>query len=126
MTNGTSHWGKLGKKLEKKFAKQAFFLIYREIDRELVVCRVAIGKGVLSATLNREIDVPKLEKFKGERSVREVDNFLWEMEQYFLAMSIKDNEAKVNIIAKYFTDFALLWWKRRSTYEKRCQATIGT
>ncbi|KAG8474091.1 hypothetical protein CXB51_033770 [Gossypium anomalum] len=40
------------------------------------------------------VDVLKPEKFKGARSVREVDNFLWELEQYFKAMGIEDNATK--------------------------------
>ncbi|MBA0671607.1 hypothetical protein Goklo_029051, partial [Gossypium klotzschianum] len=56
------------------------------------------------------MDMPKLKAFKGARSASEVDNFLWAMEQYFRAMSIEGDTTKVNTIAMYFTDVALLWW----------------
>ncbi|MBA0877939.1 hypothetical protein Goshw_016456 [Gossypium schwendimanii] len=44
------------------------------------------------------------------------------MKQYFCTVDIKDDNAKVNIIAQYFIDFVLLWWRHRSTNEKRSQA----
>lgn len=82
-----------------------------ELEGELVVRRVVVSKGVLCATLNREIDVSKLDKFKGARFARGVNNFLWEIEQYFHAIGINDDDAKVNIVARYFTDFNILWWQ---------------
>ncbi|KAG8482444.1 hypothetical protein CXB51_024068 [Gossypium anomalum] len=93
-------------------------------------------KGVYKAALRNEIlisrpkqqamNVPKLENFKGVRSAREVDNFLWEMKQYFQRMSIKDDAIKVNTASIYFTDVALLWWRCRSTDKKRNGNAIGT
>ncbi|MBA0599988.1 hypothetical protein Gorai_006187 [Gossypium raimondii] len=57
---------------------------------ELALCRVAVGKGVLVAKSSHKIDVPKLKKFKGARFVKEMDNFLWEMKQYFHLVPRKD------------------------------------
>lgn len=48
----------------------------KKLEGELVAYKVAVGKEMLSATLNREIDVPKPKKFKRARSTKEVDNFL--------------------------------------------------
>ncbi|KAH1122420.1 hypothetical protein J1N35_005580 [Gossypium stocksii] len=45
-----------------------------ELEGELVVCRVVVGNGVLSATSSHKINVPK-SKYKGARSMKEV-NFL--------------------------------------------------
>ncbi|KAH1120926.1 hypothetical protein J1N35_004086 [Gossypium stocksii] len=50
---------------------------------ELAMCKVDVGKEVLSTTLSHKINVPKPKNFKGTRSTREMDNFLWKMEQYF-------------------------------------------
>ncbi|KAA3488273.1 reverse transcriptase [Gossypium australe] len=61
------------------------------------------------------MDVHKPNEFKGTRSVTEVDNFLWGIEQYFCAKGIMDDTSKVNTTAMYFTEVALLWWHRRST-----------
>ncbi|KAH1031916.1 hypothetical protein J1N35_044090 [Gossypium stocksii] len=65
------------------------------LERVVVMCRVSMGKKVFGVTPNHDIDVPKSKKFKGVRSIREVDNFLWEMDQYFCAVGIKNDDAKV-------------------------------
>lgn len=90
------------------------------------MCRVAIGKWELGGVPSHKVDALKPKKFKGARSAREVDNFLWEIEQYFHAMGIKDDDAMVNIASLYLTDIALLWLRRRST-DVRCDGIkIGT
>lgn len=48
------------------------------------------------------------------------------MEQYFCVVGIKDDDAMINIVARYVTDFSLLWWQHRSTDERRGQATNET
>ncbi|KAK5771607.1 hypothetical protein PVK06_047832 [Gossypium arboreum] len=98
-----------------------------ELKRELMIYKATLSNGMLSSKLKQQaIDVPKLEKFKGARSARDVDNFLWEMEQYFRAMGIKNDTIKVNTASIYFTNVALLWWCHRSTDEKRGGNAIGT
>ncbi|KAG8488057.1 hypothetical protein CXB51_018328 [Gossypium anomalum] len=98
-----------------------------ELKGELMIYKVALSNGMLSSKPKQQaMDVPKPEKFKGARSARDVDNFLWKMEQYFRAMSIEDDAIKVNTDSIYFTDVALLWWRRRSTDEKCGGNAIGT
>ncbi|KAH1096345.1 hypothetical protein J1N35_013266 [Gossypium stocksii] len=98
-----------------------------ELKGELTIYKVALSNGMLSSRPKQQaMDVPKPEKFKGARSARDVDNFLWEMEQYFRAMGIEEDAIKVNTASIYFTDVALLWWRRRSTDERRGGNAIGT
>ncbi|MBA0698881.1 hypothetical protein Goari_000564 [Gossypium aridum] len=52
-----------------------------ELERELALFRVAVGKGVSSAALSYE-DIPKPKEFVGTTSACDVDNFLWRMENY--------------------------------------------
>lgn len=73
-----------------------------------------------------EMNVPKSKEFKGTRFTRNVDNFLWGVEQYFRVMSIEDDATKVNIASTYFTNVAFLRWRRRSMDEKRVEIAIGT
>lgn len=68
-----------------------------ELKGELIVYEVAVGKGVLGSTLKHKMDVFKLKEFKGKRSTKGVDNFLWGMKQYFHAVDIEDDVTKVNI-----------------------------
>ncbi|KAG8472442.1 hypothetical protein CXB51_035290 [Gossypium anomalum] len=98
-----------------------------ELKGELTIYKAALRSGILaSGPRQRHVDVSKPEKFKGTRSAREVDNFLWELEQYFRAIGIEDNATKVNTASIYFSDVALLWWRRWSTDEKCGGMTIET
>ncbi|MBA0721398.1 hypothetical protein Golax_008944, partial [Gossypium laxum] len=85
-----------------------------ELEGELALCRVAVGKGVSSAALNYE-DVPKLKEFMGTRFACNVDNFLWRRENYFRAKGIVDDAVKVNTVSMFLIDIALLWWRGRTT-----------
>ncbi|KAG8480984.1 hypothetical protein CXB51_025672 [Gossypium anomalum] len=79
-----------------------------ELKGELMIYKVSLSNGMLSSKPKQQaMDVPKLEKFKVARSARDVDNFLWEIEQYFRAMGIEDDAL-------------------RSTDEKRGGNAIGT
>ena len=97
-----------------------------ELMGELSSCKTAIGGSVLAVTSKHRIEIPKPKEFKGTRSAKDLDNFLWGMEQYFRAMGIEDDATKVNTGSMYFTDVALLWWHRRCNNEKRGGTTIGT
>ncbi|MBA0873399.1 hypothetical protein Goshw_001647 [Gossypium schwendimanii] len=51
-----------------------------ELNRELTIYKAALSNGMLNLRLKQQaIDVPKPKKFKGARSTREVDKFLWEI-----------------------------------------------
>ncbi|KAG8474309.1 hypothetical protein CXB51_033861 [Gossypium anomalum] len=98
-----------------------------ELKGELTIYKAALGNGGLATVAPKpSIDVPKPKEFKGTRSAREVDNFLWGVEQYFSAKGISDDATKVITAAMYLTDIALLWWRRRSTDVRRGGTEIGT
>ncbi|MBA0794349.1 hypothetical protein Gohar_018685 [Gossypium harknessii] len=81
-----------------------------ELKGELTIYKAALSNGMLSSRPKEQaMDIPKPEKFKGARSARDVDNFLWEMWQYFREMGIEDDAIKVNTTLIYFTNVALLW-----------------
>ncbi|KAK5811291.1 hypothetical protein PVK06_026619 [Gossypium arboreum] len=81
-----------------------------EFKGELTIYKASLGNGGLApVTLKPSVDVPKPKEFKGIRSAREVDNFLWGVEQYFCAKGIADDATKVITAAMYLTDIALLW-----------------
>ncbi|KAK5802548.1 hypothetical protein PVK06_030150 [Gossypium arboreum] len=87
-----------------------------ELKGELTIYKAALGNGGLAAvTPKPSVDAPKPKDFKGTRSAREVDNFLWGVEQYFCAKGIADVATKVITAAIYLIDIALLWWHRKST-----------
>ncbi|ERM94690.1 hypothetical protein AMTR_s00011p00232440 [Amborella trichopoda] len=57
--------------------------------------------------------VPEPNSYKGTRDAKELENYLWQMEQDFRASKIDDEEVKVSTAAMYLTDDAMLWWRRR-------------
>ena len=75
-----------------------------QLRGELVVLRAAMVVGPVRGV---RVDVPKPKPFTGSRSAKDVDNFVWGMEQYFQVAATADN-AKVNTIALYLSDVALL------------------
>ncbi|MBA0668297.1 hypothetical protein Goklo_001227, partial [Gossypium klotzschianum] len=110
-TIGSSEDKLAGKDDALEFMVTALKEDINELKGEIKIFKAAIGNGMLaSKSKPQAMDMPKSKAFRGARSASEVDNFLWAMEQYFHAMSIDDDATKVNTIAMYFTDVALLWW----------------
>ncbi|KAK4403127.1 hypothetical protein Sango_1053400 [Sesamum angolense] len=57
-----------------------------------------------------KVKVPDPMLFGGARSIKEIENFLWDMETYFQAARILEAE-KVSITSMYLTGDAKLWWR---------------
>ena len=95
-----------------------------ELKRELSACKATIGGGVLSVMPTHRIDMPKLKDFKGTRLIKDVDNFLWGIEQYFRVMGIMEDATRVNTTSMYLVDIALLWWRHKCNEMKPEGATI--
>ncbi|KAH1047685.1 hypothetical protein J1N35_038469 [Gossypium stocksii] len=69
-----------------------------ELKGELIIYKATLGNGGLVAV------APKPNEFKGARFVRDMDNFLWRMKQYFHAIGIIDDAIKAITTAMYLTD----------------------
>ena len=50
--------------------------------------------------------------FGGARNAKELENFLWDMEQFFKAAHVLDSEM-VSITSMYLSGDAKLWWRTR-------------
>ncbi|RCU34640.1 hypothetical protein DVA81_19180, partial [Acinetobacter baumannii] len=63
-----------------------------ETKEELVICKKAVAQGgsiaLPTMVATPKIDVPKPKPYRGSRNAKEVDNFLWSLEQYFKALGI--------------------------------------
>ena len=59
-----------------------------------------------------KVRVPDPKGFNGNRNAKELENFLWDMEQFFKAAHIPDGE-KVSITSMYLNGHAKLWWWTR-------------
>ncbi|KAK5772302.1 hypothetical protein PVK06_048586 [Gossypium arboreum] len=65
-----------------------------ELKRELVICKVALGNGMLAIVFKHNMDIPKPKEYTRTRSARDVHNFLEGMEQYFHVRGIMDDATK--------------------------------
>lgn len=86
----------------------------RVVQEDLAICKRALANSSTPAASSpMRLDVPKPRTFGGSRNAKEVDNFLWMLEQYFAAANIRDDEAKVRCAPTYLDDTAMLWWRRK-------------
>ncbi|KAG8611914.1 hypothetical protein MANES_S041516v8 [Manihot esculenta] len=101
-----------------------------QLDVELGLCKTAVvsGRGASTSGVaaNIRYDAPKPKPYSGERSAREIDNFLWTVERYFEAVGILDDEGKIRNVPLYLSDIAMVWWRRRCEDVRRGTCTIST
>ncbi|KAH1129266.1 hypothetical protein J1N35_000644 [Gossypium stocksii] len=105
-----------GELTEKNNALEAMVLPLKEQTKELNICKVALGNGVLAAAPKPNIDVSKSKELNKMRLAMDVDNFLWEMKQYFRAKGIMDDATK--FYSEYATNKArakLRWLTHQCT-----------
>ena len=60
-----------------------------------------------------KFNIPEPKAFSGARSAKELENFIWDMEQYFTAARVPDAD-KLNITTMYLTGDAKLWWRTQN------------
>ena len=56
-----------------------------------------------------KVCVPEPKGFGGARNAKELENFLWDMEQFFKVAHVPDDEM-VSITSMYLSGDAKLWW----------------
>ncbi|KAL0336106.1 UNVERIFIED_CONTAM: hypothetical protein Sradi_4822500 [Sesamum radiatum] len=57
--------------------------------------------------------IPEPKAYGGACDAKEVENFLFDMEQYFLAANVEDEARKVSTATMYPTGYAKLWWRTK-------------
>ncbi|KAL0349663.1 UNVERIFIED_CONTAM: hypothetical protein Sradi_4115500 [Sesamum radiatum] len=57
--------------------------------------------------------IPEPKAYGGARDAKEVENFLFDMEQYFLAANVEDEARKVSTAIMYLIGDAKLWWRTK-------------
>lgn len=57
----------------------------------------------------QKVKILEAKAFAGKREGKDVDDFLWQMEQYFKAVIIEDDLMKIRIAIKYLRVMATLW-----------------
>ncbi|KAG6479323.1 hypothetical protein ZIOFF_062786 [Zingiber officinale] len=83
-----------------------------DLRYEIIVLRRAMASSPEAVPQRPLVRVPEPKSFGGMRSAKELENFLWDMEQYFVAAKVPETE-KVTISSMYLIGDAKLWWRTR-------------
>ena len=95
-----------------------------EMKDDFRLMKRAMTTGGVTTGCTAKVRTP--EPRTGSRGARELENFLWQMEQYFEAISLEDEKAKVRTATMYLRDTATLWWRRRHGDMERGRCAIDT
>ncbi|KAF2321025.1 hypothetical protein GH714_032843 [Hevea brasiliensis] len=89
----------------------------KEVEQQVSLVAMAVARrGVATAfgaslVIPSRVEVPKPSVYSGARNAKEIDNFLWSLEQYFRAIGIADDAKKVDHAPLYLVDTAMVWWR---------------
>ena len=88
----------------------------RSLEGEIVLLKRAVVQGTPTASdpPPTKVRVPEHKPFGGTRNAKDLENFLWDMEQYFIVAQIPVGE-QVTITTMYLTCDAKLWWWTRTS-----------
>ncbi|KAK3043558.1 hypothetical protein RJ639_002137 [Escallonia herrerae] len=89
-----------------------------ELKEELAACKKELTRATRQGCIvvqPRRKKMPEPRSYDGAREARKVDNFFWQLERYFEALNIDDEDEKVQTLVMYLTNIAALWWRRRYT-----------
>ena len=86
----------------------------RSLEGEIALLKQAVVQGTPAAAdpPPAKVRVPEPKPFGGAQNTKDLENFLWDMEQYFIADQIPVGE-QVTITTMYLTGDARLWWRTR-------------
>ena len=89
---------------------------------QLIECVDALEGGIQVT----KIRVPEPRAYGGARDAKELENFLFDMEQYFRAVKPDSEETKVSMATMYLTGDAKLWWRTKYDDIVNWRCTIDT
>ncbi|RVW19038.1 hypothetical protein CK203_095041 [Vitis vinifera] len=100
----------VGFKAEMQSLMDEFKDTLRSYGEDVAVLKKAVLQGSSSGpdAPSSKVRVPEPKGFNGNRNAKELENFLWDMEQFFKAAHVPDGE-KVSITSMYLTSDAKLW-----------------
>ena len=86
---------------------------FKNVEDEMALLKRAVvaPSGQIEGPASK-IKVPEPKCFNGSRNSKELENFLWDMEQYFRAARIPASD-HVTITSMYLSGDAKLWWRTR-------------
>ncbi|KAL0417151.1 UNVERIFIED_CONTAM: hypothetical protein Slati_3547000 [Sesamum latifolium] len=88
--------------------------------------RAVSNSPVVAHDVGARLRIPELKAYSGARDAKEVENFLFDMEQYFLAANVEDEARKVSTATMYLTGDAKLWWRTKYSEIQANQVRLDT
>ncbi|KAE8661278.1 hypothetical protein F3Y22_tig00116012pilonHSYRG00001 [Hibiscus syriacus] len=92
---------------------------------DLTLCKRAAVSGSANHVSTRGSSAQATRVQRG-KDAKEVENYLWRMEQYFEGIGLNDEAAKVKTAALYLSDTAMLWWRRKHADIERGACRVDT
>ena len=74
----------------------------------------------------KRVKVPEPQAYGGAQDAKELENFLFDMKQYFQTVKPDSEEAKVGMATMYLSGDAKLWWRTKYNDIQRNVCTIAT
>ena len=90
---------------------EAFKKEFGEMNVKLNTTMLAVGNQTV--TDYRKVKVPEPQAYGGARDAKQLENFLFDLEQYFRAVKPDSEGGKVNIATMYLSGDAKLWWRTK-------------
>ncbi|KAL0405308.1 UNVERIFIED_CONTAM: hypothetical protein Slati_3844700 [Sesamum latifolium] len=91
----------------------------------LLQCAVS-NAPVVAHDAGVRLRIPELKAYGGAHDAKEVENFLFDMEQYFLAANVENEVRKVSTTTMYLTGDAKLWWRTKYSKIQANQVRLDT
>ncbi|KAK3000778.1 hypothetical protein RJ639_020969 [Escallonia herrerae] len=81
-------------------------------DRVELLSRAVVNTPAGGAEHSSRPRVPEPKSYGGARDAKELENFLFDVEQYFRAIRVDSEATKVSMAAMYLVGDAKLWWRK--------------
>ncbi|KAL0404245.1 UNVERIFIED_CONTAM: hypothetical protein Sradi_2065300 [Sesamum radiatum] len=88
--------------------------------------RAVSNAPIVAHDVGARLRIPEPKAYGGARDAKEVENFLFNMEQYFLAANVVDEARKVSTAIMYLTGDAKLWWRTKYAEIQANQVRLDT
>ncbi|KAK3000577.1 hypothetical protein RJ639_021987 [Escallonia herrerae] len=82
-------------------------------DRVELLSRAVVNTPAGGAEHSSRPRVPEPKSYGGARDAKELENFLFDVEQYFQAIRVDSEATKVSMAAMYLVGDAKLWWRKK-------------
>lgn len=76
--------------------------------------------GGSSGSSGPNLKVPKPDIYNGTQNATLVENFIFGLEQYFDAMGVIDDAAKISHAPTFLRESAQMWWRRTEREKSTC------